>query len=776
MFSTKDINTLSGQGLFKNEALERIKTILENIGVNNPEIINYTSSKADNPNKNVVYMGDLVNSGHPIRGNLDVLLPELIEKVHPSRIFTGIFSSSILNSEFLKITRQEICSKYKILSITELEQPFKNMGLSICLISIAKGKSDQSEIILSRSNFSRNRITENLEYKLLQKNLSFENWSIEFNHPKHNLLESRLKSKGYDRLKNLDCDIISGRNFEKSEHGTHYILQPRNLRGNLIDIPHDTKKTDLKSLEQKKSAYTNRVVQKGDILLSLLGRNPKIGFHHVDEDINAVAGPNLLIIRGEFTSYLGAYLRTTDGLNIFFSQLSRYYRGSTIQFVRKKDLENILVPTLLFNEITEVVKSEAKYNADSLKKELLTKALSKIGWDSSYEFILPNRTSIDVALFKDNQLLSFIEVIEQNKKELYLDRVVQKLNKLSLDGAFALLDEEIQFIAKDSTTYSVGEIPDPITFQTLVSLSSRKSNLQNTIGTNNNEDESEMNNANMQILLYSEEIRKYMEKNFAMLKAGQQDLKEGQQELKKSLDSIFNHINSIKKTVEDESERLDQIFHLCEKQFESILSRQEISITQYERKVQEWFDYWEKLEDSSMKIMPGAEYLLEKIEETTNVDYSPFVIYYCKALEIELLEKIFRSWRKHFDLNNSIEEIKDWDSSNLNESKKAQYERTNLSLVRFLGPRGKITLGDMRLLLSAISTNSSRVNRLPGLKLFKEFLELETISVEKNDLEKIQKVIDFRNQAAHTELIEKKEGYSFYDSFKQIMRNLFKRF
>ena len=47
---------------------------------------------------------------------------------------------------------------------------------------------------------------------------------------------------------------------------------------------------------------------------------------------------------------------------------------------------------------------------------------------------------------------------------------------------------------------------------------------------------------------------------------------------------------------------------------------------------------------------------------------------------------------------------------------------------------------------------------------------------EKNELSKIQKIIDFRNQAAHTDLIKKDDGYSFYDSFKQMMRNLFQRF
>lgn len=772
MFSTKDIQKLSGQGHFKNEALDYIKIELKNISVVNPDVIDFSSSSSINHDRNVVYMSDLVNSGHP-RGNLDVLLPELIEKFNPNLIFTGIFSTSILQSEFLKNTRKDIQSKYKILSIHELEQPFTNMGLSICLVSLSRTKSEQNEIKFSKVSFSRNRIIDVSNYKKLQGGVSFENWSFGFNHPMHTMLESKLKSKGYDHLKNLDCEIIRGGFFEKSENGTHYILQPRNLIGSVLDINNpETKKTDVKTI---RSSHTDRVIQKGDILISSIGASQKMRFQHIDKNMNAVAGHHLLIIRGKFTSYLGAYLKTADGINTFSSQLSRYFRGSTIPFVRPKDIKNILVPTLFLNGITEIVKTDENYSKGSLKKRILTKALSNIGWDSVYEFKLPKRTSIDVALFKDNQLLSFIEIIDQGDEESYLDKIVQTLTELSLEGAFALLNDKLQFIAKNSTSHSVGEIPDPVTFETLVNLSNGKSSIQNTVETNENENELEMKNANLKVLLAIPEFVEYIKNDLAILKAGQEDLKAGQQELKKSLDSIFNHIKSIKKTVEDESERLDQIFHLCEKQFESIISKHEISISQYERKVQEWFDYWEKLEDSSMKIMPGAEYLLEKIEETSNVDYSPFVIYYCKALEIEMLEKIFRSWRKHFNSNNSLNEILKWNDQNLDEDKKREYAQTNFILSKFLKAEGKITLGSMRLLLSSVS-RKERVERLPGLRLLKEFLDLETMRFEKNELSKIQKIIDFRNQAAHTDLIEKDDGYSFYDSFKQMMRNLFQRF
>src|SRR5699024_5517750 len=68
----------------------------------------------------------------------------------------------------------------------------------------------------------------------------------------------------------------------------------------------------------------------------------------------------------------------------------------------------------------------------------------------------------------------------------------------------------------------------------------------------------------------------------------------------------------------------------------------------YIEMVKLWIDpNWNKLEDLSKDFLPSAELLYSQINKVENSDPSPYIIQYCRTLEHELLEKIFRPYLKN---------------------------------------------------------------------------------------------------------------------------------
>jgi len=770
MLSTKDIQKLSGQGHFKNEAIEYIETTLRDFGITNPLVYNYEDENLSQNERDIIYVGDFMTFGHERRSKIEYILSNPTKNIKPQGFFVGVFATSILDSSFFNNTRANILSKYCIRSIIQLERSFRNTGLSICLLVIKDKSPEDNEVNFILHDFSGvNHTTSKLKFTRQQINLSYKNWSVNFNNPAFEKLESKLKKRGFDELKNMDCEIIGGRFFDKVENGDYYILSPRHLVDhNFLNIDSSTKTTSSEFIDTTSESTKERIVQPGDILINI---HPPLKFHFVKEKVQAVASQSLIIIRGNFTSYLGAFLKSNDGFLSFKEQVNKYYRGSAMKFISPKTLGQILVPTLFYDAINEYSPRDFRNYEIAITKNLIAKGLIHTGWDAIDEFSASPHHRLDIALLIDGELVSFIEIKIGNIRETKaIEQTVSLLNKFSLDGAFLMINDQLKFVSKDGIISEVGEIPSPETFQALVKLSDSKSNNQLPIY-----QELGKENLLMMKLLIKNTIREeFLESKEVLhrIERGVQTTNDGIQELRIRFDSISKQISKIQESVEELDDRVDQIFNVLEKEIETLLESKKFSLAQYKRKVTEWFDYWIALEEASKDIMPGAEYLLEKIDET-DIDYSPFIIYYCKALELELLEKIFRNWRKYFRDNPPQFDISKWDSKGLSVKKENDYALTNLKLVGFLNQDKKLTLGDMRMILSFVFDNSNRVVRIPSLKLFQEFLQTSTLSIKKEDLEIIKKIVDYRNAAAHIELIKKEHGHSFYTSFKILMNNLF---
>jgi hypothetical protein len=136
--------------------------------------------------------------------------------------------------------------------------------------------------------------------------------------------------------------------------------------------------------------------------------------------------------------------------------------------------------------------------------------------------------------------------------------------------------------------------------------------------------------------------------------------------LQQSVDKLTDFVFNIKKQMnisddDNDSERVEDVIKQIEDWITQSISYQSVSIDDYIRSVCLWLttDRWQQLDVNSQSFLPQAELLfenIENIEQDKNKDYSPFIIQYCRALENELLIKLFTAYTD--DLYKRYEDIK----------------------------------------------------------------------------------------------------------------------
>ena len=106
---------------------------------------------------------------------------------------------------------------------------------------------------------------------------------------------------------------------------------------------------------------------------------------------------------------------------------------------------------------------------------------------------------------------------------------------------------------------------------------------------------------------------------------------------------------------EDDDERVETAIEQMEHWITTSVANQSQSADSYIEVVCSWLSGWDRLDKASqsysqasscLKISPGL----------TGEDYSPFIIQYCRALENELLTKLFAAYTddlhdRHPDIN-----------------------------------------------------------------------------------------------------------------------------
>ena len=257
-------------------------------------------------------------------------------------------------------------------------------------------------------------------------------------------------------------------------------------------------------------------------------------------------------------------------------------------------------------------------------------------------------------------------------------------------------------------------------------------------------------------------------------------IKSDTSEIKADMKSMMSEVSKIKSSTEDTNESIDNSISLI---LESVEKNYDLNdIDKYINKVTQWFNYWDKIENNTKTFMPGSELLYDNIKNSVFEDFSPFILYYCRALENELLNKIFLKFHTYFN-SISIEKqeiLFNWNKDGLTDKELKQYKQTFDGLNSNI-KNNKHTLGSMRFILSIIPNakkkdGSKRYQRSPLLKEFYIFIKKEFGDFDPKTLKQLENIItNYRNKSAHVDIINEENALVFYEDFKELMNKLIKK-
>lgn len=246
-----------------------------------------------------------------------------------------------------------------------------------------------------------------------------------------------------------------------------------------------------------------------------------------------------------------------------------------------------------------------------------------------------------------------------------------------------------------------------------------------------------------------------------------------------NLSDDFKEIQNLPREIEEKISRLNK---KLEEQISNLHFEQK-QIDTYIKEIKNWFDYYDLLESKSQKYLPEAEYIFDHISKLDNPDYSPFILQYCRALENELLSKIFRAYvQSLIDRKLDFETKFAWDLGKKDSGKPNDDNTFRLSkhIQKCLTKNKEewfFELGSMEVNLRYLTGRT--IEKSPLLQDLKEFVlnrfEKELLNIEY--LDDIKTIIrDYRNQSAHPNLMDTEKATTFHKQMKECLINLMENY
>lgn len=223
--------------------------------------------------------------------------------------------------------------------------------------------------------------------------------------------------------------------------------------------------------------------------------------------------------------------------------------------------------------------------------------------------------------------------------------------------------------------------------------------------------------------------------------------------LQQQVDLLLKSLNSLKEQMNIEGNSVEEIISYMEDWINSSLLsvNQADTVDDYKSIVKSWLDgqNWDLLDENSKSFLPSAELLFEHISKFADTDYSPFIIQYCRALENEILKKLFEAY--HDELYSRESNILNFLSSDLEKDKTSQFASHLKCNNR------KYTLGEMSFIMNLIKPGGRNLRKSHLLQDFRKFAltYFDEKIVAKKYLDQIYKINeDFRKKAAHPYILD----------------------
>ena len=211
-----------------------------------------------------------------------------------------------------------------------------------------------------------------------------------------------------------------------------------------------------------------------------------------------------------------------------------------------------------------------------------------------------------------------------------------------------------------------------------------------------------------------------------------------------NLENLSLEILSIKKNKREDEEKISRIYYEIDEKLKILTKEKEKDILYYQSEIKKWLENWNLLHSSSSNFLTSAELIFDHLPNIQETDYSPFIIQYCRALENEILKKLFEEYHSNL-------KFREIDLKNLTENDLTN-TKTQIFANNIRKNKCDYTLGTMSFIMNLLIEDGNTLSISPLLQNFRTFtLEFfEDRVLQKYFLNQIKNITDnFRNKSAH---------------------------
>lgn len=621
-------------------------------------------------------------------------------------------------------------------------------------------------------------------------------WDRNFHNPEYLEFEHQLIKKGTTTIGALAESVLKGLYISTNDQAQNGNVRVATSE-NIIDgeFTKTTQGLYYKDDLDKPRNFESCIIKPGDILFSTIGERYKVCI--APQEISQfVADDSLFIIRAKDNYFINSFLKSNTGSDIFFKQVKRRSTGALYQDITLANIKEILIPNYNFkdlNALAETHKFTDNLSESDLAKVLITE-LQNLGWVVNSEERI-DKLIYDITLRSGNDIISFVEIKRRSRNEYahVSESLKNRLDLMMLNSktslCYCFFNDQI---LKYSNGYfsSINDFPKPPSIENKAETLGTVSELISPYGLpTKNEEKSNIteltespSNISFTFLveLMSDFTKKIdlLQNEVKIIRATTERTEETVKEILQTVNQLKLSFEKIKNGPSGLEDKLHMLNEELDEKLEILKVGNKDQLKKYESLLKKWFAIeWDKLEELSRSYLPAAEFLLEQLSQIENTDLSPFIIQYCRALENELLQKIFRSYvQSVIDRNINIDIQFAWDVTD-NENGKPNNDNTR-RLVKDLKKYVKsdpiywfYELGTMEVNLRYLTGSS--IHKSPLLQDIKAFI-LKYFSenvFDKTFLDNLLKIkTEYRNKAAHPNKISLDSAKNGQKEIREMLR------
>jgi len=710
--------------------------------------------------------------------NLSELTLKLLNSLNDNGSLFLTVPSNFLSLTSFENIRKLILKEYSLEFIAELPRN-RFQGIKFNLIHIKNQKQRSNVLLTIIDDYDKNQIISDYVNQKCQfwipQNQLIHRWDRNFHDPKYLESGNELNKQDTKPLDEISEEIRFGIHIPaeyRKDKGDYLVLTPGNIKSNSLiisDHQYYCNAEDNKNIRN----FNRGILKPGDILLSLFGPKFKLYIYN-ENDPKAVANQNIAIIRASDNKYIKAYLESETGYNAFLQQAQRRSRGATIQKLTLSDLRKIKVPILPYEQLNDLIPEPDKLTSFSESKIalVLEEKLKEKGWSIKREYRV-NNIIIDLALCIEDKPIGLVE-IKQYKSDINISQIENQLKHLINTTGF-----ELAFTYFNNQLFEYNGIE----FIPIEDFPSINKELKNRFEVRESVSIYQSQPSSYATKFMLEIIGLQIQKMSSDIEAIKETTNRTEEKIDLIIDLVLD-LNEKFRNIKSEPFEIEEKLILFNKELDEkireLQNQKEDQLDKYIDLVKSWLNYdWERLEEFSKLYLPSAEFIFSQLSNLTNTDFSPFIIQYCRALETELLNKVFRAYIDELKEKNTDIEIKfAWDfekkkNGKPNNEKTFKLAKDIKKYIDIDRSEWFFELGTMEVNLRYLTGKTSKKSpTLTDLKKFlltyfeENILELEFL----NELNRITE--EYRNRAAHSNIITLDEAKKGRKEIKELLKQL----